>query len=60
MEMLLHSNGHLEISIVAVIDVRNMWKVSMEGSHTPLTLGLEDSSTSVSVCSLERKNLLFI
>jgi hypothetical protein len=38
MELLLHSNGHLQISTVALvhwsIDVRNMWEVSMEGSHT--------------------------
>jgi hypothetical protein len=35
MEMLLHSNGQLQISTVSfVIDVRNMWEVSMEGFHT--------------------------
>jgi hypothetical protein len=34
MDMLLHSNEHLQISTVALfIDVRNMWEVSMEGSH---------------------------
>jgi hypothetical protein len=34
MEMLLHSNEHLQISTVAlVINVRNMWEVSTEGSH---------------------------
>jgi hypothetical protein len=36
MEMLLHSNGDLQDSTVAlVIDVRNMWEVFMEGSHFP-------------------------
>jgi hypothetical protein len=33
--MLLHSNGHLQDSTVKlVIDVRNVWEVSMVGSHT--------------------------
>jgi hypothetical protein len=33
-KMLLHSNGDLQISTDAmVMDVRNMWEVSMEGSH---------------------------
>jgi hypothetical protein len=35
MEILLHSNGDLQDSTVAlVIDVRNVWEVSMEGSQT--------------------------
>jgi hypothetical protein len=34
MEMLLHSNGDLQYNTVAlVMDVRNMWEVSIEGSH---------------------------
>jgi hypothetical protein len=37
MEMLLLSNRHLLDSPVAlVIDVRNMWEVFMEGSHTSI------------------------
>jgi hypothetical protein len=35
MEMLLHNKGDLQDSTVAlVINVRNMWEVSTEGSHT--------------------------
>jgi hypothetical protein len=39
MEMLLHNNGNLQDSTVAfVIDARNMWEVSMEGSHSLLAV----------------------
>jgi hypothetical protein len=42
MEMLLHSNGHLQGSTVAlVMDVRNMWEFSKEGSHSYLHPFLE-------------------
>jgi hypothetical protein len=35
MEMLLHSNGDLQDSSVALVtDIRNVWEVSMEGSHS--------------------------
>jgi hypothetical protein len=41
MGMLLRSNGDLQASAVAlVIDVCNMWEVSMEGSHIPFLTAL--------------------
>jgi hypothetical protein len=39
MGILLHSNGHLQDSTVAlIIDVHNMWEVSMEGPHNPILI----------------------
>jgi hypothetical protein len=51
--MPLHSSGHLQDSTVAlVIDVHNMWEVSMEGSHTSLEmLCLLQTNFPLFVCS---------
>jgi hypothetical protein len=46
MEM-LHSNGDLQISTVAlIIDVRNMWEVSMEGFHSCACAGFRHYVTA--------------
>jgi hypothetical protein len=53
-EMLLHSNGDLQDSTVElVIDVRNMWEVSMKGSHMCFLFSkITDNDQSYSVSNI--------
>jgi hypothetical protein len=60
MGMLLHSNEHLQISTVAdVIDVRNVWEDSMEGSHKcNAPAGIVSISCYPHVLNKEQPNVL--